>query len=269
MDADMAVDPDQIPRLVAATHHADLAIGSRSIVGSSVECDSFRRALMGRTFSRLVNTLTDVGIRDTQCGFKAFRAPAARLLFHCMMIDRFAFDVELLSLARQFGFRISEVPVHWRDVIGSAVRPLADPLSMTADVLRLRMGRPSLSVPGLMVEGAPPSVLFAAFGDTVPVIERTEDCTLVLFPLCDVEFVRSAATRINEVALQSTVSECTLSISDLQELAPLSLLTRDTTETSKSSYADMKDLPRPVPPTTAYRDTGRQAHLEPSFRTGS
>ena len=60
MDADMSIDPVQIPLLVDALGHADLAIGSRSMPGSSVNGGSLRRSMMGRTFNRVVNATTRV-----------------------------------------------------------------------------------------------------------------------------------------------------------------------------------------------------------------
>ena len=102
-DADMAIDPAQAPQFLAAMARADLAIGSRAASGASVDRTSLHRSLMNRAFNRLVNALTNVALDDTQCGFKAFRAPVAKLLFHCSVTERFAFDVEILSLARRFG----------------------------------------------------------------------------------------------------------------------------------------------------------------------
>ncbi|OON13645.1 glycosyltransferase, group 2 family protein, partial [Opisthorchis viverrini] len=58
------------------------------------------------------------GIRDTQCGFKLFSRSAARLLFHNLHVDRWAFDVDLLYLARYFDMEIVEVPVNWHEVDG-------------------------------------------------------------------------------------------------------------------------------------------------------
>jgi hypothetical protein len=98
------------------------------------------RAVMGRLFNRLVTTGTGLGLQDTQCGFKAFRTPAARLLFHLVAIDRFAFDVEVLAQARRLGLRITEVPVHWKNVPGSTIHPLHDSVTMLADVYRSRYG---------------------------------------------------------------------------------------------------------------------------------
>ena len=106
---------------------------------------------MGRTFNALVNALTNVDLKDTQCGFKAFRTPMARILFHFMVVDRFAFDVEVLSLARRLGMRIAEVPVHWREAGNSTVRPVADSISMAFDVLRVRGREKWPHIPALVV----------------------------------------------------------------------------------------------------------------------
>ena len=139
-DADMAIDPAQTPQFVGALAEADLAIGSRSASGASVDRSSLRRSLMNRAFNRLVNALTRVALDDTQCGFKAFRAPVAKLLFHCSVTERFAFDVEILSLARRFGFVIAEVPVQWLRVEGSQIRPWSDARSMAGDVVACPSG---------------------------------------------------------------------------------------------------------------------------------
>ena len=110
MDADMSVDPAQVPLLVAAMEGAHVAIGSRAMADSNVQSYRRHRVIMGRTFNFLANAATNVGLKDTQCGFKAFRTPVARILFHLMVIDRFAFDVDVLTLARQLGMEICEVP---------------------------------------------------------------------------------------------------------------------------------------------------------------
>ena len=242
MDADMAVDPEQIPLLVAAIDDVDMAIGSRSIPGSSVECDSFRRALMGKTFNRLVNTLTGLGVGDTQCGFKAFRTPVARLLFHCMVVEGFAFDVDLLDLARRLGVSVAEVPVHWRDVDGSAVRPVVDPLSMAFDVFRLRVGRKLPPIPAVSVSIGPHdlraslrSVLFDEFGRTLPVLDVPQDRVVVLFPLSAPEAVHQAVSRIGELIPDSIARNHFVSISELMDHGPLPALMSDGVASSAPS----------------------------------
>lgn len=150
LDADMAVDPSALPNLVRQLDGLDVAIGSRSVEGSLVDCRSVRRTLMGRAFNHLATTATGLAMKDTQCGFKAFRSPVARLLFHFAVIDRFAFDVEILHLARSLGLRIGEVPVSWRHVPGSHIRPIADPMSMVTDLWRTRSRHSSIAVQGLL-----------------------------------------------------------------------------------------------------------------------
>jgi len=152
MDADMAIDPRAVPSLLDALRSSEAAIGSRALAHSMVDGTYAVRAVMGRMFNRLVTTGTGLGLQDTQCGFKAFRTPVARLLFHLVGIDRFAFDVELMERARRLGLRITEVPVHWKNVPGSTVHPLHDSLSMLADVYRSRYGfLPTLPVPAVIV----------------------------------------------------------------------------------------------------------------------
>ncbi len=140
MDADMAIDPAAIPLLQAGLDEHDIAIGSRALPDSMVESGYALRTLMGRLFNRLVTTGTGLDLLDTQCGFKAFHTAVARLLFHLVRIDRFAFDVEVLSRARRLGLDVTEVPVHWKHVPGSTVHPLHDSVTMFADVYRSRFG---------------------------------------------------------------------------------------------------------------------------------
>ena len=101
----MAIDPRAIPLLVDGLRPNDLAIGSRALADSMVESSYAMRSVMGRLFNRLVTTGTGLGLSDTQCGFKAFHTPVARLLFHLVRIDRFAFDVEVLVRAHRLGLR--------------------------------------------------------------------------------------------------------------------------------------------------------------------
>ena len=137
----MAIDPLAVPSLLDGLEHHDVAIGCRALRDSMVETTYVVRTLMGRLFNEIVTTGTGLGLKDTQCGFKAFRAPVGRLLFHLVRIDRFAFDVEILTRARRLGLGITEVPVHWKHVEGSTVHPLHDSFAMVSDVYRSRRGR--------------------------------------------------------------------------------------------------------------------------------
>ena len=138
-DADLATPIEELAKLEAAlAGGADIAIGSRALAGSDIRVRQHpARELMGRTFNTLVRALVMNGIKDTQCGFKLFTAAAARDLFSRATIDGFAFDVELLWLARG-RYRIAEVPVVWRHVAESKVSPGIDAARMLLDIIKLR-----------------------------------------------------------------------------------------------------------------------------------
>jgi dolichyl-phosphate beta-glucosyltransferase len=107
------------PLLVAG---ADVVIGSRVLVDPGVSVTTRpHRVAAGRIFNWLVARVGLSGIADSQCGFKAFTAPAAGRLFETLSTQGFSFDVELLLLARAAGYRVVEVPVNWTDQAGSKV----------------------------------------------------------------------------------------------------------------------------------------------------
>lgn len=137
MDADLASDLDALGDVVGALGTADVVVGSRSVSGSVVHNGTRGRALMGRGFNRMVRVMTRTSVQDTQCGFKAFRTPVARVLFGLSRIDGFAFDAEILHFARMLEFRVVELPVVWTAVVGSSVRPVRDSLRAAFDLLRV------------------------------------------------------------------------------------------------------------------------------------
>jgi len=123
-DADMATPPDQLPLLVAALEMADVALGSRIQTDGS---DMRRtqpgvRRLLGKAFHLLASAWVAGPVRDTQCGFKGFRAVAARDLFSRQVVTSIVFDVELIFLARRRGYRIAVVPIQWTDRRGSRMQ---------------------------------------------------------------------------------------------------------------------------------------------------
>ncbi|MGA2512210.1 MAG: dolichyl-phosphate beta-glucosyltransferase [Candidatus Limnocylindrales bacterium] len=140
-DADMATPPDQIPLLVAALESADVALGSRiQPDGSDMRASQppFRR-FVGRLFRLAAQAWVTGPVRDTQCGFKGFRASVARDLFGRLRIRSIVFDVDLIYLARRRGYRIAIVPVAWADRRGSRMhaRPKLA-LQVVWDLVRIR-----------------------------------------------------------------------------------------------------------------------------------
>ena len=123
-DADLAAPIEELEKLESALlRGADVAIGSRGLRQSEIRVrQNPMREYMGRTFNLIVRALAVSGIRDTQCGFKLFTGEAARDLFSRLTVEGFAFDVELLVLARG-RYRVEEVPIAWRHVEESKVSP--------------------------------------------------------------------------------------------------------------------------------------------------
>ena len=141
-DADLATPIEELAKLRARlSDGCDIAVGSRALDGSDIRVRQHpARELMGRIFNTIVRTLLIGDIHDTQCGFKLFRGPAARELFAAASVDGFAFDVEILLLARP-RYRVAEVPVVWRHVEQSKVSPGRDAARMLMDVLKLSWKR--------------------------------------------------------------------------------------------------------------------------------
>lgn len=142
-DADLSTPIDELGKFWPATDKgAAVVIGSRAVAGAQLEVrQPFYREWMGRVFNLIVRLLVLGGIRDTQCGFKLFRADAAEAVFPRQQLDGFAFDVELLVLARRAGFVIREVPVRWINSPATKVSALRDSVRMFADLLRIRFRR--------------------------------------------------------------------------------------------------------------------------------
>ena len=138
-DADLSVPIQQVERLLPpAGPDSDIVLGSREAPGAKRYDEPVRRHFMGRLFNLFVSQFAVSGLADSQCGFKCFRGEAAQDLFPRLTIDGFAFDVELLHLARKLGRSYSEVGVDWYYRSQSKVRPVQDSLTMTVDLLKIR-----------------------------------------------------------------------------------------------------------------------------------
>lgn len=74
---------------------------------------SFFKRQLGNLGNILIQLVAVWGIWDTQCGFKAFSAKAAKDIFSRSLVDRWGFDIEALALARRLGYKIAIVPVYW------------------------------------------------------------------------------------------------------------------------------------------------------------
>ena len=123
-DADMATPPDQLPLLVSALRDNQVALGSRiQPDGSDMRATQpVYRRLLGKVFHLLASIWVVGPVKDTQCGFKGFTRAAAHDLFGLQRITSIVFDVELIYLARQRGYKLAIVPIRWSDKRGSRMR---------------------------------------------------------------------------------------------------------------------------------------------------
>jgi dolichyl-phosphate beta-glucosyltransferase len=141
-DADFSAPIQELPKLEAAlAAGADVAIGSRAKRGAREVDQPWYRRLMGKVFNLIVQGLLLPGLWDTQCGFKLFRGPVARELFGKVRTAGFAYDVEVLYLARRSGYEVREVPVRWMNSATTRVDAFRHSGEMLRDILRIRFHR--------------------------------------------------------------------------------------------------------------------------------
>jgi hypothetical protein len=140
-DADGSMPPEQLPKLLAPIINcqASISIGSRYADGAKTDVKQpFYRVLWSRLANRVIQRSLVPGVRDTQCGFKAFTAEAALDLFRVARIDGWAFDLEVLALAKRRDFTIAEVGVEWKDDNRSRVSPVKDMINVCKEALTIR-----------------------------------------------------------------------------------------------------------------------------------
>jgi dolichyl-phosphate beta-glucosyltransferase len=139
-DADGNAPIEEFTRLRdAITDGADVAIGSRAKPESDRVVKALAyRTFIGNTFNRIVQSLLLPGIYDTQCGFKLFTQRAAHDVFSVSMVNGYAFDVEVLYIAKLHQYKIAEVSVDWHNVPGSKVNVVLDSIKMFCEVLNIK-----------------------------------------------------------------------------------------------------------------------------------
>jgi dolichyl-phosphate beta-glucosyltransferase len=140
MDADLPYELGAIDDFLNALRNGhDLAVGSRVLPSSSVRGVSAIRYLAGQVFSWLEQAVLGTGLADTQCGFKAFNAKAAREIFRRVTIDGFGFDVEMIYIARKLEYSIHPVAVQMIDRHrASRVRLVEDSVKMFINLFTVR-----------------------------------------------------------------------------------------------------------------------------------
>lgn len=142
MDADGSTPISELSKFLEAhAQGADIVIGSRYLSDSSIAIKQpWYRVVLGRCGNLLIQWILLPGIRDTQCGFKSFTKNTAHRLARLQTIDRWGFDMELLTIGRLLHCRITEIPVAWHDTTNrrSRFRPLKDAHRTFAELFRIK-----------------------------------------------------------------------------------------------------------------------------------
>ena len=139
-DADLAYAPHQLLEFLATIELGyDVAIGNRHHGDAETLVGTSRFRSFG---SRVVNMATSLlllgNYRDTQCGCKAFRSDAARIVMEAGTIDGFAFDIEVLHLVERYALTMAELPVEVVNSDTSTVRAVRDGIGVFGDIFRVR-----------------------------------------------------------------------------------------------------------------------------------
>jgi glycosyltransferase involved in cell wall biosynthesis len=128
VDADLDLDPAAIPAFleIGRREGLDFVIGSKRHPESLVEYPASRR-VSSWLYQQLVRLLFRLDVRDTQVGLKVFTSEVAKEVMPLLLVKQYAFDLELLAVARTLGYRrVREMPIalHYR-FTGSGVRSIA------------------------------------------------------------------------------------------------------------------------------------------------
>ena len=142
-DADLSTPIEETSKFLKwLTAGYDIVIGSRRLPDSKIEGGQpYARTLARYLLQCLVKTVLR-GFSDTQCGFKFFTREAARNIFNKQNMDGYAFDVEVLYIAKRLGYEIKEVPVRWVYSAFSKIKIFSDSLKMAKDILKIRLDPP-------------------------------------------------------------------------------------------------------------------------------
>lgn len=136
-DADFSMPVEEINFFLPPACECDIAIASRETPGSVRYNEPNYRHFTGRVFNFLIRLLVLPDLHDTQCGFKCFRGDVAEDIFRYQTLSGWAFDVEVLKVARLHGWQIKEIPVHWFYFPGSKVSIMRDSMRMLIEMLTI------------------------------------------------------------------------------------------------------------------------------------
>ncbi len=141
MDADNSTTIDHLDSMMSWFDQGyDMVIGSIRVPGHTVAAGSepWFRILLGRLAGLYSRIVLLPGIYDTQRGFKIMTARCAQAVWPPAKITQFGFDMEIMALARKFGFKIKEMPINWKNDDTTSHVKLSSYIQVLLDTLRIR-----------------------------------------------------------------------------------------------------------------------------------
>lgn len=142
-DIDFSVPITYLPKFLSALKTFDIVIGSRRLPTSHIaRHQSLLRESLGRGFTKLSNWILGLNHSDLTCGFKAFRAKAVKDIFSRQKLNGWAFDSEILFLAKKLNYSVIELPVSWHNDPHTKVNLLRDTLISFLALFHIRLLHP-------------------------------------------------------------------------------------------------------------------------------
>lgn len=142
MDTDLSTDISAIPTTVQELGTYPIVIGSRRMKDSEItEAQTGIRKIMGIGCKNYTNMKLGLHISDTQCGFKGFHTDIAQKIAEKMIINRWAFDAEMLYIAKLNNIEVKEIPVKWKNDSDSKVSPYSASIEFMKDLGKIKSNK--------------------------------------------------------------------------------------------------------------------------------
>ncbi|MEK6887268.1 MAG: glycosyltransferase [Nanoarchaeota archaeon] len=138
IDADGAIQPNEISNMLAKLNKYDVVVGDRLSAKSKIKSNPLRK-LTSFGFNLFVSILFQDRFRDNLCGFKGFRRNAAKDIFYNLFDKRWVFDVELFFKIKKRKYSLYSLPIQWKYVGGSRINMLTDPIKWIFRLVFLRL----------------------------------------------------------------------------------------------------------------------------------
>jgi len=142
MDADLSVPLQTIDTFVKKLEKEtyDVVIGTRKTKNAKILVHQpWLRENLGKGFTLITRIITGVNISDFTCGFKCFTRESAKKIFSHSLLKRWAYDAEILYLAKKYGYKIDEIPVIWTNRKETRVKLGDAVVTSFADLIKIKL----------------------------------------------------------------------------------------------------------------------------------